>query len=83
MKVTTLTTSELLTQEERNWTIDEYLECDQEVHNGYFDEAATKVWLESLSDDELVEEALALMPDYLDLLEATYETQLASTYVDM
>ena len=76
--MTIITNTELLTPEERNWTIDEYLECDQEVHNGYFDENATKLWLESLDDDELVEEALALMPDYLDLLELTYETRLSS-----
>ncbi len=79
--MTTTTNAELLSPEERNWTIDEYLECDQEVHDGYFDETATRLWLESLDDDELVEEALALMPDYLDLLELTYETRLTSYFL--
>ena len=79
--MTTTTNTELLTPEERNWTIDEYLECDQEVHGGYFDEVATKLWLECLDDDELIEEALDLMPDYLDDLEKTYETRLTSVFL--
>lgn len=79
--MTTATNTELLSPEERNWTIDSYLECDQEVHNGYFNEEATKVWLETLDDDELIEEAIAFMPGFLDDLEDMFETRLTPIFL--
>ncbi len=83
MEITSLASEKLLTEEERNWTMDEYLEHDETDHYCYFDSEATEEWLKTLSDSELVEEAVALMPGYLDALELTYGTRLGAIHIQV
>ena len=67
-----------LTREERNWVIDEFAEVAMELDHDATEFEVLEV-LDRLTDEELIEEAEAQMPDFRADFEAMFRVRIVDT----
>ena len=71
-----MTTFAILEQEQRNWLIDSYIECECEINGGDCEPDLIAANLEEMTDEELLDECVAFMPEILRDLETQFGEEI-------
>jgi len=64
-------TSTFLSDAERNWFIDQYVECEMEIDPTQ-DAKLIALGMIEMTDGELIDEAVSFMPDILDFFKEEF-----------